>query len=76
MCDRKRFEGSGTIGPLARRVSARVAHAVGYTSSKLLAKVLNTGLLFHWINRGDRFWRPSENSAQFACDRRPPFAAI
>jgi dipeptidyl aminopeptidase/acylaminoacyl peptidase len=37
-------------------LNARVEHAEGYTSRKLLAKVLNTGVAFHWIDGGDRFW--------------------
>jgi len=37
-------------------LDARVTHALDFTSPKLMAKVLNVGTAFHWIDGGERFW--------------------
>lgn len=52
-----------SAGPLAASqsvpipsVEQRVAYAQQFTSDKLLAKVRNNGLAFHWIGSSDHFW--------------------
>jgi hypothetical protein len=47
------------------QITARVNHALDYTSDKLLSKLLNSGLAFHWIGASDRFWyRKSMKNAE------------
>ena len=37
-------------------VDVTVTHAMEFTSTKLLSKVRNMGVTFHWLGQGDRFW--------------------
>ncbi len=47
------------------RTTRPSAHALQFTSAKLLAKVHNGSLAFHWIGSGERFWyRKSLGPAQ------------
>jgi dipeptidyl-peptidase-4 len=47
---------AGHLDQSSSDIDATVAHALEFTSAKLLAKVRNTGLTFHWIGQSDRFW--------------------
>ncbi len=37
-------------------ITARVDHALHFTSAGLSSKMLNSDLAFHWIGAGDKFW--------------------